>query len=493
MTTINYKHPNEHIFIIASRPRPGDKVALGACTCGYETRIYEDIGDKCPKCNSKIYNILTSQTRTNGLSHVSGFEITKEKAIINYRKIELSYIQDSKNYKNDSLTINEIKTDFVIEYETDKKGQKKFKPKMIITEGNQQEVKKLLKSSVEYQYAKENTETTAYSTLRRVSGNQNNLPSIIWSLHNKYKYSYDAIQKGFLNGYYGEISSLKEWNKLIKSLNDKEIEALRYVYDMENSGYTYSSSYNYILREFCGLRKKYKDEQKLLDFVKVKNFIHKDSDKLEQVIPLHLSNYNTDIAELIYDYGFKLEEIIELFAHAERQAFNLTNKFTEFMRGCKIYKTLNIEIDKKPRELAIYLAKMTAINNLISFYGNKKFSIKDEDITYNFILQNSILPVKTVYENFGFKGLDVLLINHHMNNYVAYGLCINEVPHTNTPELVAFTNKFANAYNSDLKDGFLPKAILTIDGKLIEDKDEIKELLIDTTKNKLLNKGETTC
>ena len=80
-----------------------------------------------------------------------------------------------------------------------------------------------------------------------------------------------------------------------------------------------------------------------------------------------------------------------------------------------------------------------------------------------------------------------------MNNYVAYGLWINEEFRTNAPELVAFTNKFANAYNSDLKDGFLPKAILTIDGKLIEDKDEIKELLIDTAKNKLLNKGETTC
>ena len=106
---------------------------------------------------------------------------------------------------------------------------------------------------------------------------------------------------------------------------------------------------------------------------------------------------------------------------------------------------------------------------------NKKFSIKDEDITYNFILQNSILPVKTVYENFGFKGLDVLLVNHHTNNYVAYGLWINEEFRTNAPELVAFTDKFANSYNSDLKDGFLPKAILTIDGKLIEDKDEIKE------------------
>lgn len=35
-----YKHPNEHIFVIASRPIVHGEV-LAKCTCGYETREYD--------------------------------------------------------------------------------------------------------------------------------------------------------------------------------------------------------------------------------------------------------------------------------------------------------------------------------------------------------------------------------------------------------------------------------------------------------------------
>lgn len=496
MIKTNYKHPNEHVFIIASRPIVFGEV-LAKCTCGYETRQYDRADGKCPNCNSSAHEKLMSPTRTEKLSHVYGYEFTKEKAIINYRKIEVIYRQDEEDSKKDSLAVSEVKTDFIIEYETNKKGNKQFKPKRIVTIGDKQEVCKLLKSDIEYRYIKGDTETSAYDALKAISAysDYGNLAAVIWGIVNKYKYCYDAIQKGFLIGYDCDISALKTWNEFVAKLSDKEIECLKKIYDMENSeNYSYTTSYRYIIREYSNLKKNFEDMDKFSEFIDTKINLHENARELRRTIPIDITRYSAEIAELIYGHGFTIEELEELFAHAERQAFNLSYRFNDFIKGCRIYKKLNIAIDKKPRELAIYLAKMKAICDIAGFYGNKKFFIKDEDSTYGYSLSSDLITVKTVYEHFGFKGLDILLVNHHMEKYIAYTVSsLNHPISESKPIAVAFTEKFTNTYNSTLKENYLPITLLTLDGQVINEKKEIEKTLIELAREAVLSKGEATC
>lgn len=492
-----YKHPNEHIFVIASRPIVHGEV-LAKCTCGYETRTYDKKNETCPNCNSKVHEKYMSARRNHNISQIYGYEFTEEKAIINYRRVEVNYRQDEEDAINDSLALHEIKTDFVIEYETNKKGKKQFKPKRIVTEGDIQVTHKLLKSEIEYIYQQGDTERIAIETLRKIcsSGNDSNLASMIWGIHNKYKYCYDAIQKGFLIGYDYEISSLKKWNDFVSELSDKEIEGLKVIYDTENkTSYHSCCTYHNVLREFKSIREDFGDTEELHKFISIKSDLHKKINELREIIPLDLSRYNTELADMIYHYKFTIEEIGELFAHAERQAFNLRYEFSNLVRGYKIYHKLGMPIDKKPRELAIYLAKMKAINDIINYYSNKNFSLKDEseDKNYHYSLTNNFTTVKTVYDNFGLKGLNALLVNHHMNKYRAYTLLLNNLNSERSVLATAFVGKDNNLQGYDSNNVFLPDILLTLDGQIIEDKKEIRETIIELTKEKLMTKGEVVC
>lgn len=493
MIKTNYKDSNKNIFIVAKRPVVHSEI-LAKCTCGYEeTRQYNNKKDKCPNCNSKIYKVITIPSRTN-ISQIYGYDFTKEKAIINYRNIEVIYRQDAEDSTKDSLMISEVKTDFIIEYETNKKGVKKFNPKRIVTTKDKQEEFKLLKSDLGYRYTKGDTDSDVLDALRAVSssGEYNNLALIIWGIVNKYKHCYDSIQKGFMIGYDSDIASLKQWNEFVLKLPDNEIECLKKIYEEHSEGYSYSSSYNYIMRTYLTIKENFNDIDELSKFTDIKNYIYKNNEELRRIIPIDISRYNTELAELIYTYGFTIEEIGELFAHAERQAYNLSYEFNTFVKGCKAYKKLGLNIDKKPKELAIYITKMKAICDVSNFYGHKEFFIKNEDTIYNYFLRSNLITVKTVYENFGFKGLDILLTNHYMKKHIAYCLFLNHSTSKNKLLAVGFLDNYKNSQSSIANKDYLPTILLTLDGKIIDKEEDIKETLIELTKE-AINKEETVC
>lgn len=493
-----YKHPNEHIFVIASRPIVHGEV-LAKCTCGYETREYDKKNETCPNCNSKVHEKYMSSKRNHDISHVYGYEFTKEKAIINYRRVEVIYIQDEEDATNDSLTLSETKTDFVIEYETNKRGNKQFKPKRIVTKGDTQVTHRLLKSDIEYSYQLGDTSRDIFKNLRAVSTLSNSSGSLamtIWGIHNKYKYCYDAIQKGFLIGCDYEIDSLKSWNSFVMNMSDKELEGLKIIYDTENkTSYQGFCTYYNVLNEYKNIKKRFEDIEELHEFINIKSNLYNNADEIHRTIPLDMSRYNTDLAEMIYNYKFTLEEIGELFAHAERQAFNLSYDFSSLIKGYRTYYKLGIPIDKKPKELAIYLAKMKAVNDIVYYYSNKNFRIenKKENKRYYYSLGNSFDIVETVYKNFGFKGLNTLLINHHMNKYKAYTLFSNDTGPKRTALAVAFIDKNNNTIAPSFEDNFLPDILLMSNGQRIEDKEEMREIIIELTKEKLMTKGEAVC
>ena len=138
---------------------------------------------------------------------------------------------------------------------------------------------------------------------------------------------------------------------------------------------------------------------------------------------------------------------------------------------------------------------MKAVNDIVYYYSNKNFRIenKKENKRYYYSLGNSFDIVETVYKNFGFKGLNTLLINHHMNKYKAYTLFSNDTGPKRTALAVAFIDKNNNTIAPSFEDNFLPDILLMSDGQRIENKEEMREIIIELTKEKLMTKGEAVC
>ena len=488
MKQIKHKK-DEHIFLIYEPI--SNKTKSAACTCGYRTGDYdvEKFDKRCPDCNSKAHSEMLYQIRT--IDDIYGYEFTTEKAIVNYRKIIIDYEEDIRNDQV-QIYLTESKVDYIIEYETNKNGKKVFKPKKIKTEQGQTcgQVYKLLKNEIEYAYISL-TDNEFYKDLKAMLLTyRSTLSDIIWQIHNKYKYCYDAIQKGFILGNEVSIDSLKNWNQFIKNLSDKELEYVKKLYEIETA--TCNTQYYYIIRDIESIKKNYKTADKISGYIDTKLYIHKNSNRLNTIIhTCNLSTYYNELTNLIYCYDFTLEEIEELFMHAERQAYDLLVNLRYLLKGYEIYKSINIGIDKKPKELAIYIAKCKKIASIIVNQSEKKFYIDDNKKTYEYYLTNSLDIVKTVYENFGFKGLDTLLSNHYVNKRLAYTVCDNN---TKKPFCIAFTTcndgiHFTSYILTELGKEYLPDKILTFNGEIIEDKEKIKEYLIKIRTIKS-NKGE---
>lgn len=466
---VTYKHSYKELLILAGTYNRDTLFAK--CTCGFSSDNFDRKLKVCPDCGVEPYKTITTHTRDYNVNHISGYNLNTEKAVINHRKLEIIY--RSEDDGKEELLIDKVFTDFVIEYEQNKKGTLSFKPKRIVNGITY----KLLKNEIVRQYYSEgDTDKEVISLLKHYSGSYYNegLGDIIWGLHNKYKYCYDAIKKGILEGFDSEISGLKEWNNFILKKDDKEItyikEMIKRDYE-QNIGLTRRVNLYSIKRDYNVLQKKLKNNDELFKYLDTLKYVYDNKAILEENTQTSLRSNDDSFASMIYDLGFTIEEIIELFNHANRQAFNLSFNLSSLLNGYVLYKKIGIPIDKKPRELAIFFNKTKELIKACT--GSYKISYKIESTNNTIYFKKDKYTIETVYKLFGFKALDKILVSMNFDNIEPYVLIDNDNPNDMLSDLIFFIQT-KRSYNNETS---TIKAILTPDGELIENVNNIEELI----------------
>ena len=150
-----------------------------------------------------------------------------------------------------------------------------------------------------------------------------------------------------------------------------------------------------------------------------------------------------------------------------------------YYKVSNVYKNLNelgLPIDKKPKELAIYITK---INKLLDMSYGRRYCKIALDQREPLEGVNNKKTIKRLYDKFGYKGLDILLFNYYMNQelnplYLSF-------PQRNgdyiTTDIIAFFNVTKNNTNIEINN---IKSILTEDDEFIEDKEEILKYIKKT-------------
>ena len=96
---------------------------------------------------------------------------------------------------------------------------------------------------------------------------------------------------------------------------------------------------------------------------------------------------------------------------SERQAFRMDVSSHKVRTVYTILSNIGMPIDKKPREMAIYINKMDKLLNIENSW--KACEIKGLDLDL-YGMNNNII-IKKVFDKYGYKGLDHMLFNYYMN------------------------------------------------------------------------------
>ena len=466
---LDYKLENQNFVLTYDGYIENERFSITECSCGFKTNIPVKV---CPNCQTdmvkKLHSVFSSYTY-----FIYEYSFDKLKASIKLKQIKHE-CDIEKGFKKE---ISDI--EILLMYKPNKKNEYKYSAKMIV-DGEEE---RLLKSNLSY-LRFDLTEEKVKRTLDVIAGircdSYENLGETLWSINNKYKYCFDALQKDIYEGYEYELKSLKDWNEFIKNQDEKDLEHLiKYaLYTKECNGRISI----YSIRSFFNQHNKGKE-----DLYKHINILFKiKENKLTERNNLPINwRYNTNLGDFMYEGDFTFDEVLELIALAERQAYDIG---ANYYKVSNVYKSLNelgLPIDKKPKELAIYITKMSKLLDM--FYRHKHCNIVlDQKDQLKGV--NSQKIIKRLYDKFGYKGLDILLVNHYMNQelnplYLSFPQGDGDYLRTDVIAFFDVTNNNTNIGINNIK------SILTEDNEFVEDKEEILKC-IEKTYNRIFKNKE---
>lgn len=446
------------------------------CTCGYETRT-DDLIKKCPECGTTRVKDLMSYTRDT-TQYITSYDFTPEKASIKHRTI--SYYADSDNLQ---LDIETSDTEFVYEYVTNKKGTKKLAIKKI----KDGEESRLLKADL-YAYWYGCTDDKIKEAIKTINGIENSdynmLAVALWGIQNKYKLCPDAIAKRVYEGYDYNLDSLRKWNDFIKTASSKKLEYIKKYISVSN--YRNSNPYIYIITNYFDD----KDEEKVFKTIDLLIELDRSKAIIDNRFPDRWRNLQ-ELSSFMVTTGFTLEELLKFVELADRQAYDLRSNAYKIFRIYRELSAIKMPIDKKPRELAIYMSKMEKLLNLTD--GCSPSPIKLDGHIFKHKKSHDI--IKKVYDVAGYKGLDELLFNCLMGQNIKFGFLY--IPYQEKIDKTIYNKvKYMTSlifYKGAMKEKSTINCLITKDNQVLTDKEEIKEYISNEREELMSIKEEATC
>lgn len=450
---LDYKLENQNFILTYDGYIENERFSMTECSCGFKTYVPVKV---CPNCQTdmvkKIHSIFSSYSY-----FIYEYSFDKLKSSIKLKQIKHECDID----KGFNKEISDI--EIVLMYKLNKKNEYKYSAKMIV-DGEEE---RLLKNNLSY-LRFDLTKKEVKQTLDVIAGircdNTENLGETLWSINNKYKYCFDALQKDVYEGYEHDLQSLKDWNEFIKNQDEEDLKHLtKYALFINERNGRISA---YAIKSFFNQHKKCKED--LYRHINILFEIKENALTERNNLPINW-RYDTRLGDFMYEGDFTFDEVLELIALAERQAYDIGMNYYKVSNVYKNLNELGLPIDKKPKELAIYITK---INKLLDMSFGRRYCNIALDQRKPLKGVNNKKTIKRLYDKFGYKGLDILLFNYYMNQelnplYLSF-------PQRNgdyiTTDIIAFFNVTNNNTNIEINN---IKSILTEDNEFIEDKEEI--------------------
>lgn len=512
---MNIEFKRDNVFIKAVYNLAGEvdeesKIRIAKCDCGYYIRdIKEDEFisiSKCPNCGTKIHKIINSRYDYPFINRVEEYKFTNERGYLKNRKLKIRIEETEEHPENLDIVFDDNTCEFIFEYEINKRNKKVYKPKVI---KNGEEQVPLLKGSLRfYDLPGIYYDSDVKQDLKTLnaSGCNNSLEDTIWGINNRYKYLKGLLDLGIYYGYCSEISELRRYNDIVlEHFNEDNVEifhkkhrclSLMYGNDRILTAYDILANFH-LYYEFTSTEKTkemIKLEDKKMDVI---DSILERANDIDAVTDYETSRNLDSYSLLISELDFTIDEIIELYNHLNRQAYNINN-LSLFVTAYYTYKKLGIPIDKKPKECAIYYKKMLSIHNLCQScdFINNVIDTDGGDKEIKLSFSSVQEAIKTLYNNNSYKILDDILINAYMNERCT-PYCLKYITKEDGEnkiyniKAIGYSNSRCYEISAEKRSDY-PLTIVTENNEIIDNEKEIKDFLRQK-KREMLGKEVSSC
>lgn len=361
------------------------------CTCGYHKKPDSNQNKECPSCKTKA--ILSLRDARPGLNEYSicyleylhfdndGFEIkTKEiKIYVNLITVVQNNIAVYEIDKDSLKTEIKDRIDLKFYYTINKKG-------------NYAITSEYFYKGSKYPFNTSNC-PSLYGTSLITNEVFNNLRKIclerysndIWKIYSYYKNAPELIRNGYIN-FKANVSEIRMINSLLKNEEFKDdFEKLiqQYEYISEGNTIYYNDFANvYALRHYY-----YDPHQYDINFIRYIMSI--DNESLKHITINERYTYAT--IKTLYYLDFNSEEANNFIALAIRQKASLRELFDEKLIDIiNVYKKHNIKIEKNPKDIRIFIDKLTLLKHFYTYVYNDKMQY----------IEDTLLKMKILrYEN----------------------------------------------------------------------------------------------
>lgn len=473
MTELNIKQKTSEndnfLFEIVNDTIHTRRRKLYICTCGYKNGELTEEITKCPDCGAIIKEKFkkTANHMTFENNFINQVSFTQDKGYIEYFYIEITADEDN------NLTLRKRTIEIILEYVLNKKGVKTYKPRILENGVEHKWLKSTIENLLPYNRYSNKSSRKILDILEAFTiDSPYSIGSQIWSIHNKYKYGRNLLVDFFYR-IDGSIDIIKRCNELFPKLPHDNEEYMKMIKEdlMEYSRLSYPIADDKNISGYRLQDKFYNPTIENLEKIKKHAEVKKRYNKRINDFRVYIDNYSyldEKIINLINDTGVEIDVLLELFAHADRQSYELNSysKANELLNCYMAIHQMGLPIDWKPKEVQIYIDKMNALKSVISHYGNlKEFCDK-----YNLTPFSDKDIIKTAYEMGGFKLLDRLLFDTNIKYYSkkigSVGHCCFKHEDKILPAIFLVCNSVIN-----LGEIYV---IYTPDG-IIEDKEKCKE------------------
>ena len=468
---LEYKKENPNIiFNYESRPFDDNKVYKSHCSCGFKDDRNHSV---CPVCKTTDCKSIHYAGRRENEYVVTAYNFDKLSATIELKKYECCYNSEENTF---DLTADDVK--IIFKYELNSRNRYKYSAQHVINGQSE----RLLKATLdEYGFGVTETKVKdAFVGLCGISCNYYDcFNETVWSINNKYKHCFDALQKEIYEGYEYDLTTLKAWSSLINRLDEKGLKYLIKYAQLDNRRNNSINGYH-----IRNLFNSYNDNiNSLYEYVDIYESIIDRREIQQNNFPHNWRNAES-LAKFFQSTGFTLEELIELIELSERQAFRIDVNSHKVRTIYTALSNIGMPIDKKPREMAIYINKMDKLLNIENSW--KACEIKGLDLDL-YGMNNNII-IKKVFDKYGYKGLDHMLFNYYMNKETSplylYATVSNGQKYL---DCVAFLNTKNNVTEITVDN---IDTLLTAENELLTEKEEIVNYLNTKTNENIDNEKE---
>lgn len=357
----------------------------GICTCGHYDYEVEGTVKECPSCKTKsIICVSSSQPGRNMISKIGLFYLKcnneEFKIICKELKITIELEATLKNnkamYKIKKGVLNVDISDYQdlhFYYGVNKKGNLTLKSDFFI-KGEKHHL--LAEDCPNLSCALFVTEAT-HKELNKINIEQYSALNI-WKVYSFYKHGPNLIKNGHINliGGVGEIRKLNSFytDKEIGPFFDEMIEQFRYITNsMHSNASYYSFKYIYGKSDYY-----YGDPVFDADFMKY--VVSLDNDILKETYSQ--TRQMSLILRFLHELGYTAEECNNFLALAIRQKVSLyTLCDYKFIQIAKVFNKYNVSIEKNPKDIRIYLAKVFLLNHFNTYlYADLMYEIPDSSL-----------------------------------------------------------------------------------------------------------------